>query len=133
MSQRPLELWGGVECTYNRVQDRYFDQCRRSGHCERAEDLDLLAKLGVRALRYPALWELIAPDGPHLADWTWPDERLVQLRKLDVRPIVTLVHHGSGPPHTSLVDPLFPTKLAAYARAFAERYPWVEDYTPINE
>src|SRR3712207_6083065 len=26
-----------------------------------------------------------------------------------------------------------PSKLSAYARAVAERYPWVEDYTPVNE
>ncbi|HEU4597693.1 MAG TPA: sugar nucleotide-binding protein, partial [Pyrinomonadaceae bacterium] len=46
---------------------------------------------------------------------------------------VGLVHHGSGPRSTSLLDPLFPEKLAEYARAVAERYPWIEDYTPVNE
>jgi dTDP-4-dehydrorhamnose reductase len=50
-----------------------------------------------------------------------------------VRPIVGLVHHGSGPAHTSLIDPAFPEGLAAYAGAVAARYPWVEDYTPVNE
>ena len=44
-----------------------------------------------------------------------------------------LVHHGSGPRHTSLLDPAFPSDLAAYASAVARRYPWVDDYTPINE
>src|SRR5436190_9287700 len=47
--------------------------------------------------------------------------------------IVGLVHHGSGPRHTSLVDDAFPEKLAEYAGRVAERYPWVEDYTPVNE
>ena len=28
---RPLELWGGVECTVNRVGDRFFDQMRAVG------------------------------------------------------------------------------------------------------
>jgi dTDP-4-dehydrorhamnose reductase len=50
-----------------------------------------------------------------------------------VRPIVGLVHHGSGPRYTSLIDPGFSGGLAAHARAVAERYPWVADYTPVNE
>lgn len=27
----PLEVWGGVECTVNRVCDEYFDQLERNG------------------------------------------------------------------------------------------------------
>jgi dTDP-4-dehydrorhamnose reductase len=67
------------------------------------------------------------------ADWSWADERLERLRELGIRPIVGLVHHGSGPRHTSLIDPAFPEELAKFARAVAERYPWVENYTPVNE
>ena len=130
---RNLELWGGVECTVNRVGDAYFSQIERSAHATRLDDLDRFAALGIRALRYPVLWERVAPDGLAHADWTWSDERLERLRALHVRPIVGLVHHGSGPRDTSLVDPGFPEKLAAYAEAVARRYPWVEDYTPVNE
>ena len=72
------------------------------------------------------LWER-APQ------WEWARERLEQLRELDVRPIVGLVHHGSGPRDTSLLDPAFPERLAAYAREVAERFPWVTDWTPVNE
>ncbi|MBV9924922.1 MAG: sugar nucleotide-binding protein [Acidobacteria bacterium] len=132
MNVRP-ELWAGVECTVNRVGDSFHDQLERSGHARRAEDLELLAWLGARAVRYPVLWERVAPGAPAEADWSWPDERLRRLRELDIRPIVGLVHHGSGPRRTSLTDSEFPAKLAAYARAVAERYPWVEDYTPVNE
>ena len=128
-----LELWGGVECTVNRVGDEYYDQLEKNGHAGRADDLDLFAALGVRALRYPVLWERTAPDGLERADWSWPDERLGRLRALGIRPVVGLVHHGSGPRHTSLVDPSFPEKLTEYARAVAARYAWVEDYTPVNE
>ncbi|HEX8337492.1 MAG TPA: hypothetical protein VF621_12230, partial [Pyrinomonadaceae bacterium] len=127
------ELWAGVECTVNRVGDVYHDQLERGGHARRAGDMELLAWLGVRAVRYPVLWERTAPGALPEADWRWPDERLGRLRELNIRPIAGLVHHGSGPRHTSLVDPDFPVKLAAYARAVAERYPWVEDYTPVNE
>lgn len=44
-----------------------------------------------------------------------------------------LVHHGSGPRHTSLLDPDWPVKLADYAASVAQRYPWVDAYTPVNE
>jgi len=130
---RRIEVWAGAECTVNRVGDRYFDQTVRNGHEGRLADLDLFAGLGIRAVRYPVLWERTAPDGPERADWTWPDERLRRLRELGVRPIVGLVHHGSGPRDTDLLDPAFPERLAAYAGAVARRYPWVEEYTPVNE
>jgi dTDP-4-dehydrorhamnose reductase len=127
-----IELWGGIECTRNRVGDAYFDQLERSGHDRREADLDRFASLGLRTLRYPMPWERIAPEGPRWADWSWPDARLDRLQKLGVRPVVGFLHGGSGPPDLSPLDPAFPTRLAAYARAFAERYPWVDSYTPID-
>lgn len=127
------EVWGGVEPTFNRVGDSYLDQLTRSGHITRIEDLDLFADLGIKAIRYPVLWEKISPGHIDDADWAWPDARLSRLRQLGVRPIVGLVHHGSGPLHTSLLDPEFPEKLATYAGAVARRYPWIDDYTPVNE
>ena len=128
-----IELWGGVECTVNRVHDRWFDQLARSGHGTRADDLDRIAALGIKTLRYPVLWEHVAPRSLETPDWRWTDERLGRLRDLGIRPIAGLVHHGSGPAYTSLIDPAFPALLARYARAFAERYPWVTDFTPVNE
>jgi dTDP-4-dehydrorhamnose reductase len=133
MPPSSLELWGGVECTLNRVGDTYFDQLERTGHDRRDSDVDLFAALGLRTLRYPVLWERVAPTGTRSADWSWPDRRLGRLRELGIEPIVGLLHHGSGPPDTSLIDPSFPTRFATYARAVAERYPWVEAYTPVNE
>ena len=128
-----LELWGGHECTVNRVGDRFFDQTLRSGHQTRLSDLDLFAGLGIKALRYPVLWERTAPEAPERFDWTWTDERLGRLRDLGVRPIAGLVHHGSGPAYTNLMDPGFPEGLACFAAAVAERYPWINDWTPVNE
>ncbi len=130
---RPLEMWAGVECTVNRVAGTYFDQLARTGHADRPADLDRLAGLGVAAVRYPVLWERTWPDPARDPDWSWPADRLDRLRSLSVRPIVGLVHHGSGPAHTSLIDPGFPTGLAEYARRVAERFPWVDAYTPVNE
>jgi dTDP-4-dehydrorhamnose reductase len=130
---KPLELWAGVECTVNRVGDEYFCQMQRSGHAERLDDLERIAELGVRKLRYPVLWERIAPDGLASADWRWPDERLGRLSELGIVPIAGLIHHGSGPRHTSLMSPCFAEKLAEFAGAVAQRYPWLEYYTPVNE
>ena len=126
-------MWAGIECTVNRVGDRYFDQLVRSGHHARPGDLDLIARLGVPTVRYPVLWERHAPGALADADWSWADARLGRLRELGVEPIVGLVHHGSGPAHTNLLDERFPELLAAYARAVAARYPWVTRFTPINE
>ena len=129
----PLQLWGGLECTVNRVQDAYFSQIDRNGHSHRNCDIGRFAALGIQAIRYPNLWERTAPNGPGSADWTWPDQRLPALRDAGLTPIAGLVHHGSGPPHTSLVDPQFASGLADYAGAVAARYPWLTDYTPVNE
>ena len=127
------EVWAGTECTVNRVGDEFFDQLARTGHATRVADLDLFAGLGISALRYPVLWERTAPDGLDRADWLWADQRLGRLRELSIRPIVGLVHHGSGPRHTSLVDPAFAARLAEFAGAVARRYPWIDSYTPVNE
>lgn len=134
MSDRhSLELWGGIEATRNRVGDAFFDQLEVSGHAERIDDLDRIAELGIRTLRYPILWEHVAPDGIDRADWSWADARLQRLRELGIRPVVTLVHHGSGPRGVDLLDPKFATGLAEFAGALAERHPWLEDFTPVNE
>ena len=129
----PPALWGGLEGTVNRVGDRYFSQIERSGHLARADDLQQFAALGIRALRYPVLWECVAPDGLRQANWRWADARLATLRELGIEPIAGLVHHGSGPRHTSLTDPAFAGQLAEFAGAVARRYPWLRYYTPVNE
>lgn len=132
-SNTPIEIWGGIECTVNRVGDQYFDQLKRSGHYDRNIDLSLFADVGLRKIRYPVLWEKIRPDLNQEPDWKWTDERLHALKLLGITPIVGLLHHGSGPHYTNLLDPDFPDLFAAFALSVAERYPWLEYFTPINE
>ncbi|HVG19301.1 MAG TPA: family 1 glycosylhydrolase, partial [Blastocatellia bacterium] len=127
------ELWAGVECSTIRIRDDYYHQLDCNGHAGRVEDIDLFAELGIRAMRYPVLWERTAPSSLDEPDWSWPDERLRRLNESGITPIVGLVHHGSGPRYTSLIDPEFPEKLASFAGAVAARYPWVARYTPVNE
>jgi len=129
----PLQMWGGVECTVARIGAEIVDQTRLNGHHDRLQDLDRFAALGLTAIRYPVLWERIEPDGAARADWGWTDERLGRMRELGLRPIATLLHHGNGPSDTELADPDFAKKFAAFAARVAERYPWLVDYTPINE
>ncbi|MBV9439349.1 MAG: family 1 glycosylhydrolase [Candidatus Eremiobacteraeota bacterium] len=128
------EVWASPECTVARIdRDRYRDQSVDTGHDRREADVDLLAALGVAASRYPVLWEKVAPWSPDVRDYAWAQRRLERLRALGVEPIVTLLHHGSGPRYTDLVDPAFPALFADYAEHTARRFPWVKRWTPINE
>ncbi|SFQ66181.1 family 1 glycosylhydrolase [Hymenobacter arizonensis] len=128
-----LDIWGGIECSHCRVGDTYSDQLTRNGHWHRLDDLDALADLGLKTLRYPLLWEHTCPDNPDTCDWAWPDIRLPRLRELGINPIIGLVHHGSGPRYTALHEDNFATGLAQHAARVAERYPWLTHFTPVNE
>ncbi|KMO44161.1 dTDP-4-dehydrorhamnose reductase [Methylobacterium tarhaniae] len=128
-----LELWGGIECSIVRVGDAWRDQVAETGHRDRPDDLDRVASLGLTTLRYPVLWESVAPEDPDICDWTWHDDRLARLRRLGLAPVIGLVHHGSGPLYTNLLDPSFPHGLARHAGRVAARYPWITAFTPVNE
>ena len=128
-----IEIWGGIECTYNRVNDTYFDQVKYSGHEERDEDIGLFANLGIRRMRYPILWEKLQPAPDTIISWESVEKKLNQLRDSGVDPIAGLVHHGSGPVYSNVLDDSFPDSLADYAYKVAEKFPWIQYYTPINE
>lgn len=128
-----LELWGGLECTVARIGDDFRDQSSETGHRDRIEDLDRIADLGIRTLRYPILWETISPSAPDEADFSWHDERVTRMQQLGIRAIAGLCHHGSGPSYTDMLDPAWPDLLARHARNVAERYPHLDLYTPVNE
>ncbi len=128
-----LQMWGGVECTVNRLGSRYRDQLQLNGHAQRLDDLERFAELGISALRYPVLWEHHAAHIRAVIDWRVTDARLERLRSLGIRPILGLLHHGSGPVDTSLIHDDFPDEFASFAGQVAQRYPWVDAYTPINE
>lgn len=127
-----LTVWGGVECSIVRVKDGVRNQLIETGHYTRSEDLDLISGLGIRTLRYPALWELVESDEGH-DDWVWLDLRLSRLKQLGISPIAELLHHGSGPAWTHILAPDFPDRLAAFAGRLARRYPWIRHFTPVAE
>jgi dTDP-4-dehydrorhamnose reductase len=82
--KEPLQVWGGVEPTINRVGDRYFRQLDQSGHRDRLSDLDRFAELGLRTLRFPILWEEVAPESLDECDWTKIDAQLERLCSLGI-------------------------------------------------
>lgn len=126
-----LELWGGIECSHVQIDGVIRDQLREQGHWWRPRDLDLVAGLGIRRLRMPVIWGAIAATGK--PDFRWPDQRLCRARALGIDPIAGLLHHGWGPGGITPLEDGFTAAFAAYAGAVARRYPWVRDYTPINE
>jgi len=128
-----LELWGGLECTINRVGDTFRDQLEYTGHYQRPADVDAIAKLGIKAIRFPMLWERHQKNKQQTIDWEWAHQNLTNWKGNGVMPIVGLVHHGSGPLFTNLLDENFPTLIADYARKVAEQFPWISHYTPVNE
>ena len=116
-----LEMWGGVECPLVRIGDTYRDQVAETGHRLRPSDMDRIAEMGVTTVRYPILWESLAPERPDHLDFAWTDERLAMLRERGINVVGGLLHHGSGPRYTNLLDPDFAQKFADYAARVAER------------
>ncbi|MDO8300865.1 sugar nucleotide-binding protein [Lacisediminimonas sp.] len=104
-----------------------------TGHLRRPNDLEAIAGLGIRTLRFPVLMEAISPDSPQQCDWRWHDHALDKLRRLGIAPIAGLIHHGSGPRYTDLLDPGFGAQVALHAGRVARRYPWIKRFTPVNE
>ena len=61
LKSRVPEIWGGLECTINRVADNFRDQLAYTGHYLREDDIEKFAELGIKRLRYPVLWEFHQP------------------------------------------------------------------------
>jgi len=127
------EVWGGIECTINRVKNNFIDQLHCSGHYCRKDDIDHIAQLGIKKLRYPILWEKYQPEKNGAIDWSWINRQLNTIKEKGIDVIAGLVHHGSGPAYTNLADENFPYYLAEYAKKVAGQFPWIEYYTPVNE
>jgi dTDP-4-dehydrorhamnose reductase len=128
-----MELWGGIECTIARIGDSFRDQLSESIYDLDADDMNEIADLGIDKLRFPVLWESVAPKSMAQPRWRRIDELLGRIRQLHLKPILGLMHHGSGPRYTNLLDPKFPFLLAKYAALVARRYPWSSWFTPVNE
>lgn len=127
------EVWAGMECSFNRIGDEFLDQLQLSGHYDRPDDIGRFAALGIKALHYPILWELHQPKKEMSIEWDWTKSQLDKIQSHSITPIVGLLHHGSGPAFTHLLDKDFAEGLSAFAKKVAARFPWLTHYKPINE
>lgn len=103
---------------------RHYEQWRK--------DFDLVQELGLTFLRYgPPLHTTWKAPGRY--DWSFADETFRELERREIIPITDLCHFGVPDWLGNFQNPDFPRLFADYARAFAERFRWVQLYTPVNE
>lgn len=109
------------------------DELESCGHYKRwSEDFDKVQELGIQFLRYgPPLHNTFLGVGQY--DWPFTDTVYEDMRRRKIIPITDLCHFGVPDWIGNFQNPEFPELFAGYASAFAERYPWVQLYTPINE
>jgi beta-glucosidase len=127
----------GIECSYPTiaVEGRTLrrDQMEECGHYDRwREDFELTRELGCTYLRYgPPYYRMHLAPGRY--DWSFSDEVLPVLRELGITPIIDLCHFGVPGWIGDFQNSDWPAHFADFAGAFAERYPWVQFFTPVNE
>lgn len=124
----------GLECSCPTIAgNERVDQLRDTGHYEYwRTDLKLVRELGLRYFRYgPPIYRIFR--GKNDYDWTFLDPVMQEMRRLGIVPIVDLLHFGLPDWLGDFQNPQWPEYFADYARTFAERYPWVRFYTPVNE
>ena len=125
----------GIECSYPTIENGRVrrDQLAECGHYQHwREDFRLVKELGLKVLRYGLPYHLVHL-GPGKYDWEFADQALAELRRLELTPIMDLMHFGVPDWLGNFQNPELPLHFADFAEAFAERYPWVRYYTPVNE
>lgn len=125
----------GIECSYPTLEGGRWrrDQMAATKHYERwQEDFELARQVGVSHLRYGPPLHLIL-RGPGQFEWDYIDEAMAELLDFGPEPIIDLCHFGVPDWLECFQNPELAEALAGYARAFAERFPWVRFYTPVNE
>jgi len=134
LSILPAELITGFESTY--MPGVGTDVLEGTRHNERfRHDLELVAAIGIRTVRYPASWNYVART-PGRYDWDLLDRKLAAMQELGLTPILDLVHHTALPDAVlpgGFASPDLPRRLQDFAAACAARYPWIRHYTLFNE
>ena len=125
----------GIENSNPTIQNGKFrqDELEKCGHYKFwKKDFDLVQELGIQYLRYgPPIHTTWLGVGKY--DWAFADETFQDLRRRNIMPIVDLCHFGVPDWIGNFQNPDFPALFAQYAGDFAQRFPWVQLYTPVNE
>jgi beta-glucosidase len=125
----------GIENSIPTIHDgkTRIDEMEICGHYKFwREDFDAVQELGIHYLRYgPPLHRTFL--APNKYDWSFADQTFGEIKRRDIIPIVDLCHFGVPDWIGNFQNPDFPRLFADYAAAFAERFPWVQLYTPVNE
>jgi beta-glucosidase/6-phospho-beta-glucosidase/beta-galactosidase len=125
----------GIENSSPTIGEGKFrmDEMEKCGHYNFwKKDFDLVQEMGINFLRYgPPLHRCFLGNDKY--DWSFADETFGDLRSRDISPIADLCHFGVPDWLGDFQNPDFPELFAQYAGAFAQRYPWVQLYTPVNE
>ena len=134
MSSSPFLFATGVENSYPTIAGGVrIDQMDKCGHYARwEEDFALVRESGLNALRYGPPYYRVH-TAPNAYDWEICDAQMHRLRDLQITVIADLCHFGVPSWLGGFQDPAFPVLFAEYARAFAQRYPWIRHFTPVNE
>ena len=125
----------GIENSYptinqGRTRQDELEKCRFYENWK--TDFQLVQDLGIKVLRFgPPLHRVWLGDGRY--DWDMTDQMMAELKRLDIAPIVDLCHFGLPDWVGNFQNGDFPALFARYAQAFAQRFPWVQLYTPVNE
>jgi beta-glucosidase/6-phospho-beta-glucosidase/beta-galactosidase len=123
----------GIENSYPTVGPRRVDEMEKCRHYERwRDDFDAVEDLGIHVLRYgPPLHRTWL--GPGRYDWEFADLTFGELLRRDITPMADLCHFGVPDWIGNFQNPDFPALFADYASAFAQRFRWVQLFTPVNE
>ena len=125
----------GIENSNPTIQNgtRRVDELEKCGHYTFwQKDFELVQELGIQFLRYgPPIHTTFL--GPNKYDWSFADITFQDLLRRNISPIVDLCHFGVPDWIGNFQNPDFPVLFGQYARAFAQRFPWVQLYTPVNE
>jgi len=128
----------GIENSYPTIQladgsTKRVDEMEKTCHYNNWQtDFELVSSLGVNYLRYgPPYYKTHLAPGKY--DWSFTDATFKKMFDLGITPIVDLCHFGVPDWIGNFQNPDFPNLFAQYAKAFAERFPYLQYYTPINE
>jgi beta-glucosidase len=125
----------GIENSYPTINDgkTRMDELEKCGHYKHwRRDFELVRELGINFLRYgPPIHNTFL--GVDKYDWSFADQTFHELQQKKILPIVDLCHFGVPDWIGNFQNPEFPELFAQYARVFAQRFPWIQLFTPVNE